>query len=51
MDGPFKRNLAGRQANPLDQLTHIEFYKNIHQKCFAENESVTMPQKRILQML
>ena len=36
MDGPLKRNLAGCQANPPDQLTHIEFYKNIHPKCFAE---------------
>ena len=34
--GHLLRNWAACQANPPDQLTHIEFYKNIHPKCFAE---------------
>ena len=34
--GQLLRNWAACQANPPDQLTHIEFYKNIHPKCFAE---------------
>ena len=48
---PLEKKLGCSQANSLDQLTYIEFNKNIHPKCFAENESITMQQKRILQML